>query len=80
MNDIAEGIIGTQTSALHWEPLAKGEAQPCHCEREGCVTTLTVLNIEENAIEIYQADMHSPWSCIARVVLPADIALCLAVI
>lgn len=37
---------------------------------------ITVLDSEANVLEIYQASAGSLWSCVARVVLPPDVALC----
>jgi len=65
-----------QSVGLRWEPLAKGEVLSCCCDREGCCTTLTVLNTEENVLEIYQVNVNSVWSSIARIELPKNIALC----
>lgn len=72
-------MADVNTSGLRWEPLTKGEVQDCICTLEGCATRLTVLNIEENVIEIYQANTNSLYSFIARIVLPDDIVLCRAV-
>jgi hypothetical protein len=79
MNNFADGMENTQIGVLRWEPLAKGDVQQCNCGREGCFTVLTVINGEENVIEIYQGDIASFQSCIARIVLPANLALCKAV-
>jgi hypothetical protein len=65
-----------QAETWAWEPLTKGEAQACRCDREGCCTFITVLDQDENVLEIYQGSLVSMWSCIARVVLPEDLALC----
>jgi hypothetical protein len=73
---MAEQVVDTNSGVLHWEPLAKGEVQACICDREGCCTTLTVLNAEENILEIYQANLNALHSCIARIVLPDNLALC----
>ncbi len=59
-----------------WEPLAKGEVQECICKLEGCHTILTVLNADENCLEICQSNTNSLSSVIARIVLPDNMALC----
>lgn len=59
-----------------WKAVAKGTVQACVCDSEGCCSTLAVLSTEENVLEIYQASTRSLWSCVARIVLPDDIALC----
>jgi hypothetical protein len=76
MSDIVGGVADADSGDLRWEPLAKGEVQACTCGIEGCNTVLTVLSTEENILEIYQGNLTSLWSCIARIVLPDDIALC----
>ncbi len=58
------------------EPLAKGETQECMCNLEGCHTILTVLDTEENCLEIYQSSAHSMSGVIARIVLPDNLKLC----
>jgi hypothetical protein len=79
MNNIVDGVEDAPIGVLRWEPVAKGDVQQCNCNREGCITVLTVLNTEENVIEIYQGDIASMQSCIARIELPANLALCRAV-
>jgi hypothetical protein len=78
-------MMDTETTALAttdpiaiwtWTPLAKGEVQACVCDQEGCCTIITVLDGKANVLEIYQGSLASLWSCIARVVLPDDMALC----
>jgi hypothetical protein len=73
---MVEQVADDNSGALRWKPLAKGQVQTCVCDLEGCCTTLTVLNTESNVLEIYQANVNSFHSCIARIVLPDNIALC----
>ena len=79
LNNIVDEVENAQVGVLHWEPVAKGDVQHCTCDREGCITVLTVLNTEENVIEIYHGNMNSLQSCIARIELPENLALCRAV-
>ncbi len=76
MSDMAGGVVDANSGDLCWEPLVKGEVQECICGIEGCNTVLTVFNTDENVLEIYQGNLNSLWSCVARIVLPDDIALC----
>jgi hypothetical protein len=79
MSDTATLLTASPSGAPLWKPLTKGEVQACICDREGCCTVMTVLNIEENIIEIYQGNINSLHSCIARIVLPDNVALCRAI-
>lgn len=76
IRDMAEQVAGNISDGLRWEPLAKGEVQECICDREGCFTILTVMNTEENILEIYQGNINSLHGFIARIVLPDNLALC----
>jgi hypothetical protein len=73
---MAKQMEDASSGGLRWEPLAKGEVQECVCSLEGCCTILTVLNTEENILEIYQGNINSLHSYIARIVLPDNLALC----
>jgi hypothetical protein len=73
---MAKQVAENNSGVLRWKPLAKGKVQECVCDHEGCCTILTVLNTGENVLEIYQANIHSPHSCIARIVLPNNMVLC----
>ena len=57
-------------------PISKGEVIECVCYTDGCHTILTVLNVEENVLEIYQSSSNSLHSMIARIVLPHNVVLC----
>ena len=69
-------MADNNSDSLRWKPLAKGQVQACICDLEGCGTTLTVLNTELNILEIYQMNVNAFNSCVARIVLPDNIALC----
>lgn len=65
-----------RAAPAQWQPLGKGAVQPCVCDLEGCCTMITVIDTDQYMLEIYQSSVASLWSCIARIVLPEDIALC----
>lgn len=76
MSDMTAQKIVSRSDAVRWEPLAKGERQECVCDHEGCCTRLTVMNTEENTLEIYQGNINTFHGFIARIVLPDNLALC----
>ncbi len=76
LSNMDDTIANINSGVLHWEPLVKGEVQECICDLEGCFTRITVLNNEENILEIYQGNINTLHGFIARIVLPANISLC----